>query len=85
MYLSIYSTSALLENQLSHQTDLSPNAVVSLYGSTQTSNGNLVLKCYRLSEECIKLKAAGENPKNIFEEVPVKLINLGSARALLSD
>lgn len=89
MYLGIFSTSSLLENQLSYQTDLSPNAVVILYDPMQTSNGNFVLKCYRLTEECIKLKTAGENtyidPKNIFEEVPVKLTNPSIAKALLAD
>lgn len=89
MYLGIYSTSSLLETQLSYQTDLSPNAVVILYDPMQTSHGKLVLKCYRLTEECIKLKMEGDNeyidPKNIFEEVPVKLTNPGLAKALLSD
>jgi translation initiation factor 3 subunit H len=89
MYLGIYSTSSLLENQLSYQTDLSPNAVVVLYDPMQTSHGNLVLKCYRLTDECVALKSAGKNayidPKNIFEEVPVHLINPGLARTLLAD
>lgn len=89
MYLGIYSTSSLLENQLSYQTDLSPNAVVILYDPIQTSHGNMVLKCYRLTEECIKLKEGGKNsyidPKNIFEEVPVKLTNPGLAQALLTE
>jgi translation initiation factor 3 subunit H len=89
MYLGIYSTSSLLENQLSYQTDLSPNAVVVLYDPMQTSHANLVLKCYRLTDECVQLKTAGKNsyidPKNIFEEVPVVLTNPGLARALLAD
>jgi translation initiation factor 3 subunit H len=89
MYLGIYSTSNLLENQWSYQTDLSPNAVVILYDPMQTSNGNMVLKCYRLTEECIRIKASGENvfidPKNIFEPIPVKLTNPGLVHALLSD
>jgi len=89
MYLGIYSTSSLLENQLSYQTDLSPNAVVLLYDPMQTAHGNLVLKCYRLTEACIDLKTGGKNkfidPNNIFEEIPVYLTNPGLARALLSD
>jgi len=89
MYLGIFSTSSLLENQLSYQTDLSPNAVVLLFDPMQTSHGNLVLKCFRLTEDCIQLRTRGENtfidPKNIFEEVPVKLTNPGLARALLAD
>jgi translation initiation factor 3 subunit H len=89
MYLGIYSTSSLLENQLNYQEGLSANAVVILYDPMQTSHGNLVLKCYRLTEECVKLKESGSNdfidPKNIFEEVPVKLINPSLVQALLVD
>jgi len=89
MYLGIYSTSSLLENQLSYQMDLSPNAVVILYDPMQTSQGNLVLKCYRLTEACLKLNSKGDNsfinPKDIFEEVPVQLTNPGLVQALLAD
>mmetsp|Transcript_16302 Transcript_16302/g.32783 ORF Transcript_16302/g.32783 Transcript_16302/m.32783 type:complete len:357 (+) Transcript_16302:346-1416(+) len=89
MYLGTYSTSALLENQFSYQTDLSPNAVVVLYDPMQTSNGTLALKCYRLTEEAVELKKTGKNtyldPKKIFEEVPVNLSNPGLVRALLAD
>ena len=89
MYLGIFSTSSLLENQLSYQTDLSPNAVVLLYDPMQTTNGKLVLKCFRLSDECLKLKRRNDNafidPKRIFEAVPVKLTNPGLARAFLAD
>eukprot|EP00522_Entomoneis_paludosa_P007825 CAMPEP_0172444120 /NCGR_PEP_ID=MMETSP1065-20121228/4221_1 /TAXON_ID=265537 /ORGANISM="Amphiprora paludosa, Strain CCMP125" /LENGTH=292 /DNA_ID=CAMNT_0013194541 /DNA_START=168 /DNA_END=1046 /DNA_ORIENTATION=+ len=89
MYLGIYSTSNLLENQLSYQTDLSPNAVVILYDPMQTTNGTMVLKCYRLSDECVALKERESNafidPKNIFEEIPVTLTNPGLVRALLTD
>ena len=89
MYLGIFSTSALLENQLNYQTELSPNAVVILYDPMQTSHGNMVLKCYRLTDECVRIREEGENifidPKNIFEEIPVKLTNPGLAQALLVD
>lgn len=89
MYLGIYSTSSLLENQFSYQMDLSPNAVVVLYDPMQTAHGNLTLQCYRLTEECLRMKAdninAYINPKNIFERVPVKLTNPGLARVLLAD
>jgi translation initiation factor 3 subunit H len=57
MYLGIFSTSNLLENQLSYQLDLSPNAVVILYDPIQTRHGNLVLRCYRLSDQVVRLKA----------------------------
>lgn len=89
MYLGIYSTSSLLENQFSYQTELSPNAVVLVYDPMQTARGQLVLKCLRLTEECIKVKKENANayidPKKIFEEVPVKLSNPGLVRALLAD
>ena len=89
MYLGTHSTSSLLENQLSYQTDLSPNAVVLLYDPMQTAHGTLVLRCYRLTEEAVDLRKTGKNtyidPKNIFEEVPVTLHNPGLVRALLQD
>ena len=89
MYLGTYSTNALLENQLSYQTDLSPNAVVILYDPMQTSRGKLVLKCYRLTEEAVEIRKGTKNayldPKKIFEEVPVSLSNPGLVRALLAD
>jgi translation initiation factor 3 subunit H len=89
MYLGIYSTSSLLENQLNYQTELSPNAVVILYDPMQTSHGNLVLKCFRLTDECIRIREEDENifidSGNIFEEIPVKLTNPGLVQALLLD
>lgn len=89
MYLGLYSTSSLLENQLSYQEDLSPNAVVILYDPMQTSHGNLVLKCYRLSDHCVRIRQSGSNefinPREIFEEVPITLTNPGLVQALLMD
>jgi translation initiation factor 3 subunit H len=88
MYLGIYSTSNVLENQLSYQTDLSPNAVVFLYDPMQTTHGNLVLKCLRLTDQCVALKTKDSNafiePSKLFEAVPVKLTNPGLARAYLA-
>lgn len=89
MYLGIYSTSSVLETQLSYQTDLSPNAVVLLYDPLQTAHGNFCLKAFRLTDECLKLKASGSNdfikPSNIFEELPVKCTNPKLASAMLQD
>jgi translation initiation factor 3 subunit H len=93
MYLGIFSTASLLEEQLGYQTDLSPNAVVLLYDPMQTTHGNLVLKCLRLTEECLKLSTADGksnsnafiNPKRIFEEVPVTLSNPSLVQAFLTD
>lgn len=89
MYLGSYSTAALVENQLSYQTDLSPNAVVMLYDPMQTAHGNLVLKCFKLTDQCVQLKTSGKNeymdPKRIFEEIPVTFKNPALVQALLYD
>jgi len=89
MYLGSYSTHSLVENQLSYQTDLSPNAVVILYDPIQTSHGNLVLKCYRLTQNCIDVKAQNKNtfldPKLIFEQLPIKIINSSLVQGFLYD
>lgn len=89
MYLGIYSTSALLENQWSYQTELSANSIVLMYDPMQTANGNLVLNCYRLTEHAVKLRTSNKNEyiksDEIFEKVPVTLSNPGLVQALLSD
>lgn len=89
MYLGLFSTSTLLETQLSYQTDLSPNAIVLLYDPMQTAHGNLVMKCLRLTEECVKINSADKNsfidPKRIFEEIPVTLSNPSLVKAFLTD
>jgi translation initiation factor 3 subunit H len=89
MYLGSYSTNSLMESQFQYQTDLSANAVVLLYDPMQTSHGNLVLKCLRLTEACVELKKSGKNQylssKEIFEEVPIEYANPGLVRALLAD
>lgn len=89
MYLGSYSTHSLVENQLSYQTDLSPNAVVILYDPIQTSHGNLVLKCYRLTQNCIDIKTQNKNsfldPKLIFEQLPIKITNSGLVQGFLYD
>jgi translation initiation factor 3 subunit H len=89
MYLGIYSTTSVLESQFQYQTDLSPNAVVLLYDPIQTAHGSFCVKAFRLTEECLKRKAAAENsfikPSNIFEELPVKCTNPGLANAMMQD
>jgi len=89
MYLGIYSTASVLENQFSYQTNVSPNAVVILYDPLQTANGNFCLKAFRLSDECVAMKKSGKNdfikPSNIFEELPVKCTNPSLATAMLQD
>ena len=89
MYLGIYSTASVLENQFSYQTDVSPNAVCILYDPLQTSNGNFCLKAFRLSDECVEMKKSRKNdfikPANIFEELPVRCTNPSLATAMLQD
>lgn len=89
MYLGIYSTSSLLENQFNYQTALSEHAIVLLYDPMQTTHGNLVLKCFRLSDAAIAYKKSSSNAflpaSEIFEEIPLKLSNPGLATALLCD
>jgi len=89
MYLGSYSTTSLLENQLSYQTDLSANAVVLLYDPMQTAHGNLELKCLRLTKGAVELLNSGKNnflePDKIFEEVPVIMKNASLVKALLHD
>ncbi|KAG7364998.1 JAB1/Mov34/MPN/PAD-1 ubiquitin protease [Nitzschia inconspicua] len=89
MYLGIYSTPNVLENQFSYQTDLSPNAVVILYDPLQTANGNFCLKAFRLSDTALKMKEEGRNnflePSQIFEELPVTCTNPTLTTAMLQD
>mmetsp|Transcript_54832 Transcript_54832/g.61281 ORF Transcript_54832/g.61281 Transcript_54832/m.61281 type:complete len:306 (+) Transcript_54832:131-1048(+) len=88
-YLGIFSTSSVLENQFSYQTDVSPNSVMILYDPLQTSNGTFCLKAFRLSDKCLEMKLSGRNdfiePKLIFEELPVKCTNPALANAMLQD
>jgi translation initiation factor 3 subunit H len=85
MYLGSYSTTQLLESQLSYQTDLSANAVVVLYDPMQTSHGDLMIKCLRLTEECLQKANTNQYVKHIFEQVPIEFSNPGLVRALLVD
>lgn len=87
MYLGSYTDDDLLQNQLSYQTDLSPNAVVLLYDPMQTAHGNLELKCLRLTEKAVQFLKKGSNEfmdsSGIFEELPVKMKNPSLVKALL--
>ena len=92
MYLGLYNTMSLLENQYNYQTELSPNSVVVLYDPIQTSaQQTLILKCFRLSDECVahqqqqEEKNAYIDPKRIFEEIPVTFTNPGLIQAFLLD
>jgi translation initiation factor 3 subunit H len=91
MYLGLYSTAAILENQFNYQTDLSANSVVLLYDPMQTTHGQLVLKCLRLTDACVaqQSSANGNNTYlasgDIFEEIPMTFTNPGLVQAFLAD
>jgi translation initiation factor 3 subunit H len=89
MYLGIYSTPTVLEQQFSYQTDLSPNAVAILYDPLQSAHGDFCLKAYRLSDTALKMKEEGRNdflePSQIFEQLPVTFTNPSLATAMLQD
>lgn len=100
MYLGLFNTISILENQYNYQTELSPNSVVLLYDPIQTtasggtttassSSSSLVLKCYRISDECIAQQTSNMNtyidPKHIFEEIPITITNPGLTQAFLTD
>jgi translation initiation factor 3 subunit H len=92
MYLGLYNTTTMVENQLNYQTELSHNSVVILYDPIQTAaQQTLILKCYRLSEECIEQQQNSSqtntylDPKQIFEEIPVTFTNPGLIQAFLYD
>ena len=60
-----------------------------LYDSMQTAHGNLVLKCYKLTDADITWKKNGKNvymdQKLIFQEIPVTFTNPGLVKELLMD
>ena len=88
--LGTFNTAKLVEEQFAYQaadvTDLQV-AVLILFDPIQTTRGNLVLKCLRLTNEAIDMIQNGKNsfldPKNIFEELPVTIKNPSLVKALL--
>jgi translation initiation factor 3 subunit H len=85
MYLGSYSTTQLLESQISYQTELSQNAVVVLYDPMQTTHGDLCVKCLRVTDECLQQNNTNQFVEHIFEQVPMQISNPGLVRALLVD
>jgi len=89
MNMGVYSTSNVLDTQLSYQADLSPNSVVILYDPLQTTNGSFAIKALRLSDDCLNMKQASINkfiaPESIFEELPIQYTNPSLIEALLQD
>lgn len=87
--LGTFNTIKLLEEQFTYQADVTDLqvAVLMLFDPIQTTRGNLVLKCLRLTQEAIDMLKKGKNtfldPKNIFEELPVTIKNPSLVKALL--
>lgn len=88
--LGTFNTAKLVEEQFTYQaadvTDLQV-AVLILFDPIQTTRGNLCLKCLRLTQDAVDMLKSGNNsfldPKNIFEELPVKIKNPSLVQALL--
>ncbi len=89
--LGTFNTAKLVEEQFTYQADVTDLqvAVLFLFDPIQTTRGNLVLKCLRLTDEAVEMIQNGQNsfldPKNIFEELPVTIKNPSLVKALLSN
>lgn len=89
--LGTFNTAKLVEEQFTYQADVTDLqvAVLILFDPIQTTRGNLVLKCLRLTNEAVEMIQNGKNsfldPKNIFEELPVTIQNPSLVKALLSN
>lgn len=81
MSFGTLSTSEIVGYQYEYQSseELSENSVVILYDPQRSKRGNLVLKAFRLSDEYILQRRIKSNsfikPKNILQELPVKITN----------
>lgn len=92
-YQSVYygttSTPAIVTNQFGYQAgeELSDNSVVLLYDPLRSKKGAVVIKAFRLSDEYIELRRNKSNafikPKNIMQELPVKITNSGHSSAFI--
>lgn len=84
--LGTFNTAKLVDELSTYQAGLQV-AVFILFDPIQTTRGNLVLKCLRLTDEAIAMLNSGVNtyldPKNIFEELPVSIKNSSLVKALL--
>ena len=81
MSFGTLSTSEIVGYQYEYQSseELTENSVVILYDPMRSKRGSLVLKAFRLSDEYIQQRRNKLNsfikPKNILEEIPVKIAN----------
>ena len=80
MYLGTICTNDIVGYQYNYQSseELSPNSVVIMYDSIQSTKGLLVLKAFRLSKQYLDLKRSRSNkfirPSDILEEVDIIII-----------
>ncbi len=87
--LGTFNTAKLVEELFTYQADVTDLqvAVLILFDPIQSTRGNLVLKCLRLTNDAIDMLKAGKNsyldPTNIFEELPIKIQNPSLVKALL--
>jgi translation initiation factor 3 subunit H len=89
MYFGTLSTPEIVGYQYGYQSseELSDNSVVILYDPLRSKRGGLVLKAFRLSDEYIRNRKNKLNsfirPKNILQELPVKITNSGHLSAFV--
>lgn len=87
--LGTFNTAKLVEELFTYQADVTDLqvAVLILFDPIQSTSGNLVLKCLRLTNEAIDMLKAGKNtyldPTCIFEELPITIQNPSLVKALL--
>lgn len=87
--LGTFNTAKLVEELFTYQADVTDLqvAVLILFDPIQSTRGNLVLKCLRLTNEAIDMLKAGKNsyldPTCIFEELPINIQNPSLVKALL--
>ncbi len=89
-YCGAICTNDVILQQQQYQTseDLAGNTVVLIYDPHQTKKGGLCIKAFRLSDKFLALlggkSAANVEPKEIFEELPIKITNQGHCAAYIT-
>lgn len=84
MYLGTLMTKDIVNEQDTFQAaeELGGNAIVIMYDPIQSKKGNLVIKAFRLTDRYLNIIRNSNNndfikPSDIFEELPLKIINSG--------
>lgn len=87
MYLGTVFTNDVVDFQFKYQSteDISENSVVIMYDHIGSTQGNLVLKAYRLTDAFVQQRKAKKTnftkPDDILEEIPIKIKNVGHVAA----